>query len=279
MTGEGRRAPTGGFTVRSAIVIGVLLVAADFWAAAVVRSGAAGPALAEGAVLFTGCAAIAAAALWTVRRLGAPIRWVRLATDAAARVRSVQPADPIAQIHDLVGYATVARKQGLVAAEGLARAGADPFLARAFRLACEGARPEELRGILRSEADAPAAGSSPHAFSPHRLLIEFLAPLATIGLLLVCILLFAGQIGDPVRGATGWAVFAFASCIAALLVATAVNGVGVAAAHPAAAILARMLVIEAVAAIRAGDSAPEVERKLLAFLPPSIQESRLARAA
>lgn len=73
---------------------------------------------------------------------------------AAARLKLVffEKADPGQQvIEEIIGYATKARKQGLVALEDDAEMVPDPFLRKALQLAVDGADLQEIRKMMELE--------------------------------------------------------------------------------------------------------------------------------
>lgn len=75
---------------------------------------------------------------------------------ALARLRDVffQPAaGHAATIESIVGYATLARKNGIVSLEAEASAIADPFLRKSLMLAVDGADLQELRTMMELEID------------------------------------------------------------------------------------------------------------------------------
>jgi chemotaxis protein MotA len=77
----------------------------------------------------------------TLRRAAARLKWVFF-----DRVESTE-----AVIDEVIGYATKARKQGLVALEDDAEAVADPFLRKALQLAVDGADIQDLRKMMELE--------------------------------------------------------------------------------------------------------------------------------
>lgn len=79
-----------------------------------------------------------------------------LVRGAAARLADVfsEPAtDHARTIEDIAGYATKARKNGLVSLEKEAAAVPDPFLRKALMLAVDGADLQELRSMMELEID------------------------------------------------------------------------------------------------------------------------------
>src|SRR5688500_1067499 len=60
-------------------------------------------------------------------------------------------------VRTLVGFAELARRDGLLALEETARGIEDPFLRKGIELAVDGTDPEELRDILEADIDAQRA--------------------------------------------------------------------------------------------------------------------------
>jgi chemotaxis protein MotA len=76
---------------------------------------------------------------------GAAVRLIHVVLD------KTQPPD--AAIEELIGYATKARKNGLVSLEGEAMEIQDPFLRKAMTLAVDGTDLQEIRNMMQLEMD------------------------------------------------------------------------------------------------------------------------------
>jgi chemotaxis protein MotA len=61
--------------------------------------------------------------------------------------------DPQKMIQELSGYATRARKEGLISLDAVVSSIKDPFLKKALMLAVDGTEPQELRAIMEPELD------------------------------------------------------------------------------------------------------------------------------
>jgi chemotaxis protein MotA len=81
---------------------------------------------------------------------------LRTLKGAMGRLKSVvldSSPDLNGAIDEVIGFATQARKQGLVSLEQSAERAADPFLRKALSLAVDGADLQEIRGILQLEIE------------------------------------------------------------------------------------------------------------------------------
>ncbi len=68
-------------------------------------------------------------------------------------IKPGKKADPTAMVNELMTYADVARREGLLALEEKAKEASDPFLRRALELVADGTDSEELAESLESEID------------------------------------------------------------------------------------------------------------------------------
>src|SRR5690606_34761153 len=68
-------------------------------------------------------------------------------------VRSVPP-DPASTIRELVRYAEVARREGILSLESLITDMKDPFIVRGVKMAVDGTDPELIRTIMETELEA-----------------------------------------------------------------------------------------------------------------------------
>ena len=84
---------------------------------------------------------------------------IELVGQAARRLKTVffgADADPRGVIHELMGYAVKARKNGIVSLDSELDTVRDPFMKRALTFAVDGTNPEELRAMLEAELDSTA---------------------------------------------------------------------------------------------------------------------------
>ncbi len=92
-----------------------------------------------------------------------PMAQFRGAIRSFGKVMVEPHQNPAALIDEIIGYATTARKNGLVSLEASAEKASDPFLRKALNLAVDGCDLQELRKMMELEIDlidARAQGSS-----------------------------------------------------------------------------------------------------------------------
>ncbi len=194
----------------------------------------------------------------------------------------------IAKVHvstevvpQLVSFAEIARRDGLLALEEAAKGIDDPFLKKGVQLAIDGTDPEEIQDILETEIHAMKARhkagakwfGDAGAFAP------------TIGICgaIIALIHVMENLDDPSKAGPGIAV-AFTASLLAVMYANIVF-------LPIANKLKRIseievqhmeMVVEGVLAIQSGANPRIVQEKLLSYLPPkareAIQESQ-AKAA
>jgi chemotaxis protein MotA len=82
-----------------------------------------------------------------------PLSIVLMACGSLAGVFFSQEVDPVATVHEMVGYAQKARKDGIVSLDNEMEKIQEPFLKKSLMLAIDGTEPAELRNIMELELD------------------------------------------------------------------------------------------------------------------------------
>lgn len=85
-----------------------------------------------------------------------PLTTVLRAARSLAHVFREPETDPTELVQTLVGYATKARKEGIVSLDSQINAINEPFLKKALMLAVDGTEPQELRKIMEFDLDSKA---------------------------------------------------------------------------------------------------------------------------
>ncbi|HUO25896.1 MAG TPA: flagellar motor protein [Candidatus Aquilonibacter sp.] len=200
-----------------------------------------------------------------------PLPIVLAAFASLARVFFESHQNPLETVHEMVGYAQKARKEGIVSLDKELQSIHDPFLRKSLMLAVDGTEPAELRSIMQLELDnraehsenLPRVFESAGGFSP------------TIGIIgavlgLIQVMQHLDNISEVGRG------------IAVAFVAT-IYGVGAANLFflPAAGKLKirnsqeelrHQIILEGVISILEGMNPRMLETKLLGFLAEDRQE-------
>ena len=187
---------------------------------------------------------------------------------------------PVKLIKDLVSYAEVARRDGILSLENLTKEIDDEFIVKGIQMAVDGTDPELIEQIMTSELE-----SLEERHSSGKALLDALGKYAPafgmIGTLIGLVVMLA-NLDDPDKIGPGMAV----ALITTLYGAIAANLVFIPMAdklekRSGEEILLKTIVIKGVMSIQSGDNPRIVEQKLKTFLPPSLRgdESEEAQAA
>jgi chemotaxis protein MotA len=179
--------------------------------------------------------------------------------------------DPQGVIQKLVDFATVARREGILALESHAGESGDEFLEKSVQLAIDGTAPELIKDILTTELafteDRHGTGQSiltaAGAFAP---------AWGMIGTLIGLVQMLA-TMEDPSTIGAGMAVALLTTLYGALLANIALlPSAGKLKVRTANELLSKEIVIEGILSIQSGDNPRIVEQKLKAFVSPAMRE-------
>jgi len=174
-------------------------------------------------------------------------------------------------IEKLVEFATVARREGILALESHAADAGDEFLHKSVQLAIDGTAPELIKDILTTEIafmeDRHVMGQSiigaMAAFSP---------AFGMIGTLIGLVAMLA-TLDDPSKIGAGMAIALlttlYGALLANLIFLPIVGKLKVRTAHE---LLQKEIIIEGILSIQSGDNPRVVEQKLKAFVSPVVRE-------
>lgn len=182
-----------------------------------------------------------------------------------------QDINPQGLIKTLGEFATIARREGILALETHANEVDDEFLGRSIQLAIDGTAPELIRDILttevafmedrhnRGQAILNAMGTSAPAFG-------------MIGTLIGLVQMLAGM-EDPSQIGLGMAVALLTTLYGAVLANVVfIPTAGKLKVRTAAELLVKEITIEGILSIQSGDNPRVVEQKLKAFIAPDLRE-------
>ncbi|MCH7959458.1 MAG: MotA/TolQ/ExbB proton channel family protein [Candidatus Hydrogenedentes bacterium] len=180
--------------------------------------------------------------------------------------------DPAQLIKKITEFATIARREGILALESHAGETDNEFLSKSIQLAIDGTAPELIKDILTTEvafmedrhskgqAILATGGALSPAFGMIGTLIGLVQMLATMD--------------DPSTIGAGMAVALLTTLYGAILANVAFIPVaGKLKVRTAAELLVKEIVIEGILSIQSGDNPRVVEQKLKAFIAPSLRES------
>lgn len=185
-----------------------------------------------------------------------------------------RPRDLDFLIDEMVGYAEIARREGILALEGAIDSAGDEFLARALALAVDGTSPEEIREILSAEMqklqERHAAGS--RVFEA---LAKYSPAWGMIGTLigLILMLSYVDYPKEVVRGMGIALVTTFYGVVLANFffgpVAEKLKE------RSEEEITQKQLMLRGILAIQSGDNPRVVREKLRSFLPSRLRRAEL----
>lgn len=193
---------------------------------------------------------------------------VTLVTKNAFLYKEIQTETLITK---LVEFATIARREGILALESHVAEAGDEFLSRSIQLAIDGTAPELIKDILTTEIafmeDRHAVGASilnaGAAYAP---------AWGMIGTLIGLVQMLANM-DDPSQIGPAMAVALLTTLYGAVLAnLVLLPCCGKLKVRTATELLQKEVVIEGILSIQSGDNPRVVEQKLKAFVSPTVRE-------
>ncbi len=178
---------------------------------------------------------------------------------------------PITLIEKLVQYATIARREGILALESHASNAGDDFLQKSVQLAIDGTAPELIKDILTTEL---AFMEDRHAMGQAILeaMGQFAPAFGMIGTLLGLVDMLA-TLDDPSKIGGGMAVALLTTLYGALMANIVfLPAAGKLKVRTSNELLAKEIIIEGILSIQSGDNPRIVEQKLKSFVSPALRE-------
>jgi len=181
-----------------------------------------------------------------------------------------KPLNPSELIKDLVSYAEIARRDGILSLESVTSEIKDPFIVSGIQMAVDGTDPELIEQIMNAELDAVAAR---HAMG--KSLLEALGRYGpAFGMIgtLVGLVIMLQNMSDPDALGPSMAVALLTTLYGALMANMVAlplaDKLGIRSGEELAM---KEIVIRGVMAIQSGDNPRVVEQKLKSFLPPKLR--------
>lgn len=171
----------------------------------------------------------------------------------------------------LIEFATVARREGILALEGHASQAGDLFLQQSVQLAIDGTAPELIKDILTTEI---AFMEDRHVMGQSILsaMAAFAPAFGMIGTLIGLVSMLA-TLDDPSKIGGGMAIALLTTLYGAVLSNLVfLPSVGKLKVRTALELLQKEIIIEGILSIQSGDNPRVVEQKLKAFVSPAIRE-------
>jgi chemotaxis protein MotA len=172
--------------------------------------------------------------------------------------------DPEGIVKDIIGYATKARRNGLISLEQEAQNASDPFIKKGISLVVDGIDPQKLRETLEAEIDAYEAHQK-HSVEFYEAAGGFAPTIGIIGAVLGLIHVMS-NLSDTSKLGAGIAV-AFVATIYGLMVANIIClPIGTKLkTRMNEEILRRVIILEGLIAIQNGENPHFIEQKLKSF--------------
>ena len=179
--------------------------------------------------------------------------------------------DPKELISDLVRYAEIARRDGILSLENVTNEIKDPFLVSGIQMAVDGTDPDLIETILMNDLEAieqrhddgKAIFDSIGRYAP---------AFGMIGTL-VGLVIMLGNMNDPSSIGPAMAVALlttlYGAIIANLIALPMADKLGLRSKHE---LQLKMIVVKGVMSIQSGDNPRIVEQKLMTFLPSRIRD-------
>ena len=205
---------------------------------------------------------------FTVLFLSFPARSVKQLFSVTRRAFVAQRKSLDKLIDDMVSYAEIARRDGILSLESTTKEIDDPFIVRGIQMAVDGTDPELIEQIMTTElenvVERHEAGKG---------LFDALAKYApAFGMIgtLVGLVAMLSNMDDPSQIGKGMAIALLTTMYGAMIA----NGIALPLSdrlsfRSSEEVLYKTIIIKGVMAIQSGDNPRIVEQKLRTFLPPS----------
>ena len=193
-------------------------------------------------------------------------------------ISSTEPHDLAARSQELVALSDRARREGLLALDAELPGIEDPFTRKALQLVVDGTDPELVHAILEAELDAMAARHEAAA-APFEKAGGFAPTMGIIGTVMGLVHVLENLAAPSTLGPSISSAF-----MATLMGVGSANVIFLPIANRLKAISAeemelRMMTVEGVLAIQAGDNPRLVAEKLSSYVPPAARVSDGAQPA
>lgn len=207
-----------------------------------------------------------------------PIRELFKVAKVTKHALFAQARDPQELIKELVHYAEVARRDGILSLENSVREIKDDFLVTGIQMAVDGTDPELIQQILESELDAIEERHN----NGKALFDNFGKYAPAFGMIgtLVGLVKMLANMSDPSQIGAGMAIALLTTLYGALvanLIALPISEK--LAKRSSEEMFVKQIILRGVMAIQSGDNPRIVEQKLKTFLPASERRAREAAVA
>lgn len=181
-------------------------------------------------------------------------------------------------IEDLVSYAEIARRDGILSLENSTKDIDDPFIVSGIQMAVDGTDPELIEQIMESELENMVERHETNK-SIWDGIGKYAPAFGMVGTLVGLVIMLMNM-DDPSKIGPGMAVAILTTLYgAAIANAFALPIADRLARRSGEEVLYKTIIIKGVMAIQSGDNPRIVEQKLRTFLPPSLRQNADEEAA
>lgn len=202
--------------------------------------------------------------------VGFPLARIKQLPSVAMKAVTIKETVPKELIKTIVGYAEVARRDGILSLESLTADMDDEFIVRGIQMAVDGTDPELIEQIMEAELENQMVRHATGK-SLFEALGKYAPAFGMIGTLIGLVAMLANMT-DPAAIGKGMAAALlttlYGACVANLLFLPIADKLGQRAADE---VLIKTIIIQGVMSIQSGDNPRIVEQKLLTFIPPSVR--------
>lgn len=194
------------------------------------------------------------------------------------KVVFTSPGDPVEILKELVGYAEIARREGILALENLTADIKEEFIVRGIKMAVDGTDPELIQEIMDTELEALM-----DRHGQGKMMLDNMGKYAPafgmIGTLLGLIAML-NNMDDPSAIGPGMAVALITTLYGAIMANVVFGPVGdKLVSRSSDEVMIKTMIVTGVMSIQSGDNPRVVESKLMTLLPPSMRAAAASEAA
>lgn len=189
-----------------------------------------------------------------------------------------KPADPMSVIEQLVEFAEIARRDGILALEGMTDEMEDSFIVTGIQMAVDGTDPEVIEKVMETELEQLMER---HEAGKNLLetIGRFAPAFGMIGTLIGLVAMLSNM-DDPSKIGAGMAAALLTTLYGAMIAnMAALPMADKLAARSSEEVLIKTIIIQGVMSIQAGDNPRNVQAKLMTFIPPAQRPSAQSEAA
>lgn len=190
----------------------------------------------------------------------------------------VKSTDPQKLIADMVGYAEIARRDGILSLENVTSDIKDPFLVSGIQMAVDGTEPELIEAIMMNDLETV---EERHEVGKAILnsLGRYAPAFGMIGTLIGLVIML-GNMSDPSSIGPAMAVALlttlYGAVLANLVALPLADKLGL---RSKLELQLKMIIVKGVMSIQSGDNPRIVEQKLMTFLPSGMREQGSGKEA